>query len=65
MLERSEKKGMVRVAVFYDGGYLNEVSNYYKFYHQRQSQYRYTGFMNSSAKRSPRRRVLMQPVCIL
>jgi hypothetical protein len=37
MLERSEKKGMVRVAVFYDGGYLNEVSNYYKFYHSKQS----------------------------
>jgi len=37
MLEYDEKKGMVRVAVFYDGGYLNEVSNYYKFYHARQS----------------------------
>ncbi|MCK4231384.1 NYN domain-containing protein [candidate division WOR-3 bacterium] len=37
MLERSGKKEMVRVAVFYDGGYLNEVSNYYKFYHSKQS----------------------------
>ena len=37
MIEHKEKKGMVRVAVFYDGGYLNEVSNYYKFYHEKQS----------------------------
>ncbi len=28
---------MIRVAVFYDGGYLNEVSNFYKFYHPKQS----------------------------
>ncbi len=37
MNDRKFNKGMVRVAVFYDGGYLNEVSNYYKFYHDRKS----------------------------
>lgn len=37
MIEPTGKKGMVRVAVFYDGGYLNEVSNFYKFYHEKQS----------------------------
>jgi hypothetical protein len=37
MLKHEEKKAMVRMAVFYDGGYLNEVSNYYKFYHEKQS----------------------------
>lgn len=37
MFEIAEQKRMIRVAVFYDGGYLNEVSNYYKFYHPKQS----------------------------
>jgi len=33
----NDPRRTVRVAVFYDGGYLNEVSNYYKFYHERSS----------------------------
>ncbi|MBN2380387.1 NYN domain-containing protein [candidate division WOR-3 bacterium] len=37
MLEKSDPRRTIRVAVFYDGGYLNEVSNYYKFYHERSS----------------------------
>ncbi|NLI97369.1 NYN domain-containing protein [bacterium] len=37
MLDHQEHKSMVRMAVFYDGGYLNEVSNFYKFYHPKQS----------------------------
>lgn len=37
MLELSDNRQIIRVAVFYDGGYLNEVSNYYKFYHERGS----------------------------
>lgn len=28
---------LIRIAVFYDGGYLQEVSNYYKFQHERRS----------------------------
>jgi len=28
---------MIRIAVFFDGGYFNEVSNYYKFQHPRRS----------------------------
>lgn len=37
MVDKSDRKAMIRVAVFYDGGYLNEVSNFYKFYHPKQS----------------------------
>lgn len=54
MIEHSEKKGMVRVAVFYDGGYLNEVSNYYKFYHPKQSRisiYGIHGFIRKQVSR--------------
>lgn len=28
---------LIRIAVFFDGNYLNEVSNYYKFHHPQQS----------------------------
>jgi uncharacterized LabA/DUF88 family protein len=35
---------IVRIAVFYDGGYLYHVSNYYRFNHQRQARLHLGGF---------------------
>lgn len=42
----SGRGGIVRIGVFFDGGYFNEVSNYYKFAHARQSRLSIQGVHN-------------------
>ncbi len=39
-----ENSPMTRIAVFYDGSYFSEISNFYRYQHERKARINFTGF---------------------